>query len=174
MTAFALFALLAASAMASDADICRGNDRDLDELIAVCSRVIASRASTHDEVSSAYIDRGQHHYQKMEYDLAIADFDQAISMKAKWLQLAYEDRGNVYFARGEDQLAIESYTKALELYPNYPGAYTARGLLYEKAGETDKARADYQSALTVADSHFSDDGWARQTARERLDKLKTK
>jgi tetratricopeptide (TPR) repeat protein len=168
--ALAMLALGATGAAANDNDVCDGNGGDLDKLIAACNRVIASHDSTRVEVGSAYINRGQHYYQKGDNDRAIQDFDKAIAMNAKWIMLAYEDRGNAYYVKREYQTAIDSYTKAIELFANYPGAYAGRGLAYEQLGVPDKALADFRSAISVANSPFSDDEWARKTAHEHLDK----
>jgi Tfp pilus assembly protein PilF len=50
-------------------------------------------------------------------DLAIADFDKAISLKTD-LAESYLCRGKLYKKKGEDQLATEDFTKAKALNPN--------------------------------------------------------
>jgi tetratricopeptide (TPR) repeat protein len=164
----------AAQARANDMDICLGTTVSNDDGIAACTRVISSGASSRDQLGTAYIARGQRYYTKDQYDLAIEDFNKAIALNSsKWTQLAYGNRGNAYEMKGEDQLAIESYTKAIELDRTYAAAFTGRGLIYEKLGQIDKARADYQAALAV-NSIFADNDWAHQTARKHLDALKDK
>ena len=156
-----------APAAADDYDLCLGST---DEAIDACTRVITSSRSTRDQVGNAYIGRGQHYYEKDDYDRAIEDFNHAMPLKPKWLQLAYGNRGNAYAMKGENDRAIDSYSVAISLDKNYSAAFTGRGLIYEKTGEMEKARADYNSALK-AKSIFQDEKWAHDTARKHLDDM---
>jgi tetratricopeptide (TPR) repeat protein len=156
-----------AAAAADDYNICVGSTS---EAIDACTRVINSSRSSRDTIGNAYIGRGQHYYEKDDYDRAIEDFNRAIPLQPKWLQLAYGNRGNAYAMKGEDDKALDSYSVAISLDRNYSAAFTGRGLIYEKKGETEKARADYNSALRVK-STFQDEKWAKDTARKHLDDL---
>ena len=160
----------ASSPTVPDTEICRGYTGDM---IAACDRVIASRSSTREQVGDAYINRGQHHYEAKEYDKAIADFDRAIPLKPRWVEMAYGNRGNAYYAKNQYQDALDNYTKAIAINPKYTSALTARGLCYEHAGDIERAKADYEAAL-AADSIFADNGWAHETARKHLDALASK
>lgn len=171
--AFAALAALAfgmTAAVAQDTEICRGHAGDT---IAACTRVITAPRSTREQVGDAYINRGQHYYEIKEYDRAIEDFNRAIPLKPKWIQMAYGNRGNAYYAKGEDDKAIDSYNKAVELDPKYTSALTARGLLYEKMGAIERAKSDFEAAL-AANSIFEDNKWAHDTARKHLDDLAAK
>jgi len=160
-----------APAAAEDAyDICLGSTPDA---LDACTRVIVAPGSTREQVGEAYIGRGQHHYEKDEYDLAIADFNRAMPLKPKWLQLAYGNRGNAYYMKGDNDRAIDSYDKAIALDADYTAAYTGRGLVYEKLGLIEKARADFQAALK-AHSIFHDEDWGKATARRHLDQMQGK
>ena len=168
--AFVALEIGASVAAGQDAEICRGHTGDT---IAACTRVIVSRNSTREQIGDAYINRGQHYYEQKEYDKAIEDFNRAIPLKPKWISMAYGNRGNVYYAKGEDDKAIDSYDQAIALDPKYASALAARGLLYEKAGAIERAKADYEAAL-AADSIVADTKWAHETARRHLDDLKSK
>lgn len=159
-----------AASLATDFETCRGNSK---ANIAACTRVITSPRATREQVGGSYINRGQHYYERQEFDRAIADFDRAIPLKPQWVQLAYGNRGNVYFRQDEDQKAIEDYSRAIALDATYAAAYTGRGLLYEKAGSIEQARADFNAAL-AANSVFADNTWAHDTAREHLAALAKK
>jgi tetratricopeptide (TPR) repeat protein len=159
-----------AGSVADDYNICVGSTA---EAIEACTRVITSAKSTRDQVGNAYIGRGQHYYEKDDYDRAIADFNKAIPLKPKWLQLAYGNRGNAYAMKNQDQDAIDSYDNAISLDSNYSAAYAGRGLIYEKMGLTERARSDYEAALN-AKSTFQDEKWAHDTAQKHLDDLKSK
>jgi tetratricopeptide (TPR) repeat protein len=166
----ALGLLSPAPAAAGDYDICLTTAKDA---IDACGRVIKSSQSTRDQVGEAFIARGQHYYAADDYDRAIEDFNHAMPLKPKWLQLAYGNRGNAYAMKGENDQAVESYDKAVALDSNYSAAFTGRGLIYEKMGIVEKARADYDAALK-AHSIFDDEAWAHDTARKHLDALKDK
>jgi len=72
-----------------------------------------------------------------------------------------------------DQDAIDSYDQAIAIDASYSAAYTGRGLVYEKMGLIERARGDYEAALN-SKSEFQDEKWAKDTARDHLDKLKGK
>jgi tetratricopeptide (TPR) repeat protein len=170
LVALAALGLGSAAAAAQETELCRGNSGDP---IAACTRVILSPRSTREQVGDAYINRGQHYYEKKFYDLAIEDFNAAIPLKPKWLEMAYGNRGNAYYAKGEDTNAIDSYDKAIAIDPKYTAALTARGLLYEKAGALARAKADFEASL-AANTIFADNAWAHETARSHLDALASK
>lgn len=141
------------------------------EAMAACDLIIAESANyTRDQLGIALINRGQQHYENKDYDRAIADFQRAIPLNPKWVQLAYGNMGNCYYALGQDTRAIELYTRGIELDPDYASAYTARGQLHEKAGDIEKAKADYRQALE-ANAPFSDTEWAHETAEAALKRL---
>jgi Tfp pilus assembly protein PilF len=173
IAAIVLVQLAGTAARAAPMDDCIDPKVSDDEGIKACTRVISSSASTSAEKGIAYIGRAQRYYTQKQYDRAIEDFDRAIPLKPRWIMLAYGNRANAYALKGEDLTAIESYTKAIEIDPTYAAAFTGRGLLYEKAGQIDKARADYKSALAVK-SIFYDNNWAHDTAQSHLDALKDK
>jgi tetratricopeptide (TPR) repeat protein len=167
----ALWLLPAVPAAAGEDDnVCLGNSPGA---LAACTRVINSTRSTRKQIGEAYIARGQHYYAADDYDRAIKEFNLAIPLKPKWLQLAYGNRGNAYAMKGEQQDAIDSYDQAIALDSNYSAAFTGRGLIYEKMGVIEKARVDYKAAL-AAHSIFQDDQWAHDTARKHLDALADK
>ena len=57
--------------------------------------------------------------------------------------------------------------------PNYPAAYTLRGLVYEALGEQARATAEFHSAIAVPlDLNTSSDSWGHETARRRLEAIK--
>jgi len=159
-----------ATAAAQDTEVCRGHVGDT---IAACTRVITSPRSTREQVGDAYINRGQHYYEKRQYDRAIEDFNRAIPLKPRWVQMAYGNRGNAYYAKDEKEKALDSYDKAIELDPQYASALTARGMIYEEMGITERAISDFRAALK-ANAIFSDTKWAHDTARKHLDDLGSK
>ena len=62
----------------------------------------------------------------------------------------------------------------MRLDPTFPAGFTNRGLAYERNGEPEKARKDFEAALALPENHPSGNGkWAHNTARERLAALQT-
>jgi tetratricopeptide (TPR) repeat protein len=175
---FAAVAGLLSPAVAEDSDACFRESGDV--AIAACSRIIDSRKSNRANRVEAYASRGQEWYAKHDYDKAIADFNRAIDLNPKGLAeygtgaiLAYGNRGNAYNEKGDAKRAIENYTMAIAIDPKYTASYTSRGLQYEKLGDLEKARADFNAALG-SPAKYQDGRWALDKARERLEALKAK
>src|ERR1700682_198208 len=110
LTLLSALLLPVAPAAGDDYDVCLGSTA---AAIDACTRVITSSRSTRDQVGNAYIGRGQHYYEKDDYDRAIEDFNRAIPLKPKWIQLAYGNRGNAYAMKNQDESAIDSYDTAI-------------------------------------------------------------
>ena len=71
--------------------------------------------------ASAYTNRGAAHYEKAEFDRAIADLNQAIEINPK-SALAHSNLGWTYEALGDEREAITHYRKALEIDPSLEAA----------------------------------------------------
>src|SRR4030095_7966348 len=86
-----------------------------DAQIAGCTaRIVAGERG--DNLFAAYYNRGLAHYLKGEYDLAIADYDQAVTVKPD--AEAFIGRGLAYFHKDEFNLANADFTRAIELKPD--------------------------------------------------------
>ncbi|MBS0242347.1 MAG: tetratricopeptide repeat protein [Proteobacteria bacterium] len=155
---------------ADDPEICRAESGDV--AIEACNRVINSGKYSQAQLATAYVNRGQEYYVKKDYDRAYADFSMAIKINAgPDIAIAYGNRGNVDRQKNNLQAAIADYTNAVGLDPQYPAAFTGRGLTYEDLGKTALAIADYKHALSLK-QRFDDGKWAHETAQRHLDKLK--
>lgn len=97
-----------------------------------------------------------------EFDLAIADLNKVIDMKAADAA-TYLNRGISYFNKKNLDLALADYDKAIELNPKELMGYLKRAEANEKAGNIEKAIADYQKA-TELDSE-------NETAKNNLKRL---
>ena len=97
------------SILADDADTCR---KSLETAaIAVCTRIIDSGALAGHDLSFAYYHRGISHYDKGEYDLAIADYTKAIELTPEY-PFAYRARARAYRAKGDNDRALADFDKA--------------------------------------------------------------
>jgi tetratricopeptide (TPR) repeat protein len=99
-----------------------------DEAIAACGNLIRQTSNNrvvffmhggtvgHFDQAMAYDARGKVYFDKGDYDRAIADYDQAIKLKAGYTD-AYKSRGDAYEAKGDHARAIADYDLALQLDP---------------------------------------------------------
>jgi len=110
---------------------------------------------------SAYVDRG---YVEMEFAYqaagrpaeakqwmtqALADFDQAIEIDAKYAG-AYKGRGDWYYHQQQYEEALKELNQAIRLNPKAPYAYVSRANVYGALGEKQKADADLKKADQLA------------------------
>jgi lipoprotein NlpI len=100
----------------------------------------------------AYNNRGSAYLKKGSNDLALADYNQAISNDPK-LAAAYFNRGSAYLKKGNDDLALADYNQAISIDPNNSVSYFGRGRLNLYAGSPDKALADLNQANLLAPNY---------------------
>ncbi len=96
----------------------------------------------------AYINRGVAHFNRGEFDLAIADASNAIGYDQKF-SYAYYNRGLAYRMKGEFGPAIADFDKAIEINPSFAYSYFNRGLAHRGNGEFGLAIADFQKTIEV-------------------------
>ena len=65
---------------------------------------------------------------------------------------------------------IEDATHAIGIDPAMNASWAIRGMAYEKLGETEKARSDFNRALSMP-IKGQDGGWAQDVARNHLKNL---
>lgn len=94
-----------------------------------------------------YIMRGLVRTEK-EYDLALADFDDAIRLDPKEAA-AYVDRGSVREAKGDLDRALQDLDEAIRLRPKLVHAYSRRASIRQKKGDHDRAIADDDEAIRL-------------------------
>jgi len=90
---------------------------------------------------TAYGEFGQH-------DLAIEDFNKAISLKPDYFD-AYHNRAVAYSMLGLYQRAIEDFNKAISLKSNTVLAYYHRGTAYSLLGLHQRANEDFSKAISL-------------------------
>jgi tetratricopeptide (TPR) repeat protein len=98
--------------------------------------------STH---SYGYFYRANYFDMTMEFERALADYDQAISLNPGFI-LAYNNRGIVKGMNREFAGAVQDFTKAVELKPDYADAYYNRGLANYQLGNKEQACQDWIKA----------------------------
>ena len=107
-----------------------------------------------------YYHHGNHWFAKVEYDRAIADYDQAIRLDprgSQWilagdnwhLARVYRDRGHAWYAKREYDQAIADYNEAIRLDPDLAWAHYYRSQAWHAKREYDQAIADYNEAIRL-------------------------
>jgi tetratricopeptide (TPR) repeat protein len=98
----------------------------------------------------AYFERGLAYDSTEQYENAVLDYTQAITLEYEPSHWPYNNRGNAYANLGEYEQAIEDYDRAIELDPEFAGAYVNLGSSYYSLNEYTKAREYYEQGLTLA------------------------
>jgi len=89
--------------------------------------------------------QGIDHARSGEYQQAIEDFNQTISLDSNNAK-AYYNRGLVYAHLGKSQQALEDFNQTISLDPNNTEAYFSRGHVYYDLGKKDRACNDWRKA----------------------------
>ncbi|HRF10019.1 MAG TPA: tetratricopeptide repeat protein [Xanthobacteraceae bacterium] len=169
LTAFAVFASSAAWAQTPDDCYQAGLRDDDNELIRVCTAVLDKGGLEGNTLSTTLSNRGLGYLRSGQYDKAIIDFSEAILINPK-NPFAFDNRGDAWREKKNFDRALADYNEALAIEPTFTSALLNRGITYELSGDKAKARADYETALNQKGDRAIDK-WARDQARNRLDKL---
>jgi tetratricopeptide (TPR) repeat protein len=125
---------------------CKSNDPDL--AIAGCTAMMRVGPQDKLSLSGYHVMRGYAYEHKGLTDMALADFDNAISLAPDSPQ-GYSSRGGFNYRRGLYDKAIPDLTKTIALEPDFATAYKVRGFAYELKGLNKQAIADYRAALKL-------------------------
>jgi tetratricopeptide (TPR) repeat protein len=100
--------------------------------------------------AASYLVHGYAHWDKADYDRAIADFKRAIELQPKSAMI-YEIRGHVYESNGQHDLAIADYTWVIEHQQGDAVLYFNRGNARYANEEYGNAIEDYKEAIKQGD-----------------------
>ena len=104
-----------------------------------------------------YKNRGDDWFNKGEYDMAIANYDQALRLldpsDAANIAAVYSNRADAWEKKGEYDKAIADCNQALVVNPSFFYAYNNRAIAWNEKGEYDKAIADCNQALAINPSN---------------------
>jgi tetratricopeptide (TPR) repeat protein len=121
---------------------CNANDKKQEALVYV------NQAISIDESSKfSFFVRGII-YSEKEYDKAIQDYTEAISLDNNYAA-AYNNRGALWINKNEYNKAIEDLTRAISLDKNDAFAYSNRGAVWSNKKEYDKAIEDYTETIRL-------------------------
>src|SRR5215813_12817425 len=136
---FIALGLPAPAASADDATSCRQAKGDA--AIAACDHAIASGTFKGSDLAGLYASRGAAYTAAGDYNRAVQDFDQAVSLDPNDAA-AFNGRGVVRSAERDYERAIKDYDQAIRLDANYGWALNNRGEAYIMKGEYDRAIQD--------------------------------
>jgi tetratricopeptide (TPR) repeat protein len=131
------------------ADQCGGRNGAAPEVrIAGCTALIGSGDESGADLVSDYVNRGNAHADRQDFDQAIADYGEALGRNPTHAA-AYYDRGNVWRMKGDHDKAIADYDRAIALDPRYEDAFVNRGVAYARKGDADRAISEFTTALML-------------------------
>jgi tetratricopeptide (TPR) repeat protein len=106
------------------------------------------RPQTASNTAGTLLDRGILFASRGDFEMAIADFTEAIKLDGK-SAAAYYNRGNTYIDKEDYDRAIADLNQALRLDPSFVRAYNELGFAYAHKGEYDRAMANYNQAIKL-------------------------
>lgn len=99
--------------------------------------------------AKAYFDQGISCINdKQDWDLAMAEFDKALSIDPDYAE-AYVARGNCWYFAGDHEQAMSDYSRAIKVNPNFYGAYSRRASLLSERGDLDGSISDMTKVIEL-------------------------
>jgi Tfp pilus assembly protein PilF len=139
---------------ADDAKTCIKESGDV--AIDACSRAIKSSRLSGHALARLYLSRGVERRSKEDYDLALADFAEALKVDKKYAD-AFFNRCSIYNFKKEYDLAIAECSQAIKLGPAADATVAGGG---ERLGK-DRAISDYYTERGFA--YFKKDDYIHAT-----------
>lgn len=128
---------------------CSGRTGNPDRVIAACSRIIErGKREAREARSIAHMNRGITYYDTERYDLAIADFNAALTLDPDYAP-AFNRRAMAFRYKLDPDRALPDFDRAVALEPNNPSYALNRGNVYLDLGQYDRAIADYDRAILI-------------------------
>jgi tetratricopeptide (TPR) repeat protein len=123
----------------------RSSSQALDE----CTQALEESLNRHNRAGTL-VNRGIIYMNRRAYDLALADFDDAIALEPD-LAEGHINRGGALIARDDYAGALAALERGLALNPADPSrAYYNRGIAHEELGQVREAYRDYRRAAELA------------------------
>lgn len=135
--------------------------QDYDRAIAEYSAAIRLDATN----PYSFSGRAAAHQKKSAFDEALSDLNAAMKLDPKSKNFHFA-RGNAHFGKGDYARAVEDFNVAVEGNPKNPYVLNRRADAYQKAGNVDMARADYQKVLDMPASPYAAE--AQKHARQQI------
>jgi tetratricopeptide (TPR) repeat protein len=121
---------------------------DVQRTIDGCTRAL-DRGVLSDRLAAMVLNNRANAYGAMAaYDLAIADYDQAIAIEPTYTH-GYFNRGATHLEAGRLESAISDFNEALQIDPGLVAAFVNRGRAKLQSGLLDQAIDDFTAALAL-------------------------
>lgn len=143
---FVLSLTAIASAQAQDARLCDSNTAPTEAAIAACTRGIQSGRAKN--LATLFHNRGNHYFRKQDYQNAISDYGEAISLNPSY-EGAYVGRGAALESQGNLDAALADQERAIALNPRNARSYNNRAVVYAKKGDYERAVVDIDQAIRL-------------------------
>lgn len=91
---------------------------------------------------------GDVHLRDKEFEQAIADYDHAIKLGARWMW-PFDNRGEAYLRMNQIDRAIDSFNEVIKISPDYAIGYLDRGIAQLKRNNLNAAFEDFQRGISV-------------------------
>jgi len=131
---------------ADDLAICTSDSGD--DAIAACSRAINSGKVSPTNLASVLRSRGSEYAAKKNYDLAIADFNEAIKLDPNGSS-SFVSRGRAYDDKNDYDRAIADFSEAIKLDPNDSYSFFWLGAAYHDKKDYNRAIANFDEAIKL-------------------------
>jgi tetratricopeptide (TPR) repeat protein len=144
-----------------------------------CTAVVKSGKTEKNDLADAYFYRGYENDRLKQHKRAIADYDQAITLRPG-NSMTFNNRGFSYDELGDSAHAVQDCDKAIRLDPGNTRALNNRGNLYLRFGDPLRAIKDYDAVLRLTPDKIdtlANRGWAysalgqHQRAMQDFDKV---
>lgn len=119
-----------------------------DETIRLCTDIINRGRERGPSLGATYSNRCWAWGEKGEYDKALADCDQAITLDPK-NHNALNNRGYAKLNKNQYDEAIPDFDQAIRIEPKKHFSYGGRGMAWQGKGELDRAIADFDQAIRL-------------------------
>jgi len=119
-----------------------------DQVIALCTKQIKSGRLRGQDLEWAYSSRGEAHRNKGNFELAIADYDEAIKLRPEYAGHLIS-RALTYERKKDFQHSLDDYSAAIKIEPNNSSYFNFRAATYMAADDSRRAIADYSEALRL-------------------------
>jgi lipoprotein NlpI len=147
-----LAVLLLSGCHPTDRNAAACKDPNPDVSIGACTALLQSGALSDTARASALQNRGIAYRVKGDYVRAIADHDQAITLRPEFAA-AFNSRGFAYQLKGNFERAIADYNAAIKLKPDLAAAFKNRGRIEFYLGRFADAAADLRAGLQFDSSN---------------------
>ncbi|HEX7833488.1 MAG TPA: tetratricopeptide repeat protein [Thermoanaerobaculia bacterium] len=149
LAAIATIALTTISPLyADDRSDCTGSQNH-DVVMAACGRLIASETETAEIKAVAYANKALAFQRQGNFDAAIAELDQAITLNPK-LSALYFNRGVMHYRKEDAKKAVADFTEAIRLDPTDLQPLVNRAIVAFDGDDYAHALADMDAAIKLS------------------------